>query len=205
MTAVALRTSLIWHDEVMGDVVVAKPKKITLGRGRRSTFVVPDLGLPPEFAVVRPGNRGYLLTLGEHMRGTICLDGQERDVADLVRLDVPEVEPYLAPVVARGRTRGHPWVASGWTPRRRRALAWPWPRRERQWAVADRVVTYVPRPEAIQRYEAARDAGLAGIRSSYWGNVDAAFAVLGNDRLARYRSSTPLPDVPVVAMFDRAD
>ncbi len=84
MTAVALRTSLIWHDEVMGDVVIARPTKITLGPGRRSTFIVPDLGLPPEFAIVRPGNRGYVLTLGEHMRGTICLDGQERDVAEIV-------------------------------------------------------------------------------------------------------------------------
>jgi cation transport regulator ChaC len=65
-----------------------------------------------------------------------------------------------------------------------------------------RIVTYVPRPSSIERYEAARDAGRAGIRSSYWGLVDAAFAVLGNDRLARYRSSTPTPDVPVVAMID---
>jgi hypothetical protein len=85
VSAVALRTSLIWHDEVMGDVVLDKPRKITLGHSRRSTFVVPDIGLPAEFAIVRPGNRGYLLTLGEQMRGTICLDGQERDVAEFVR------------------------------------------------------------------------------------------------------------------------
>ena len=33
MTAtVALRTALIWHDEVMSDVVVEKPRKITLGK-----------------------------------------------------------------------------------------------------------------------------------------------------------------------------
>lgn len=83
--AAALRVSLIWHDEVMGDVVLGKPGKITLGHGRRSTFVVPELGLPAEFAIVRPGNRGYLLTLGARMRGTICLDGQERDVAEFVR------------------------------------------------------------------------------------------------------------------------
>jgi hypothetical protein len=82
---VALRTALIWHDEVMNDVVIEKPRKITLGATGRSTFVVPDLELPAEFAIVRPGKRGYLLTLGEHMRGTICIDGQERDVADLLR------------------------------------------------------------------------------------------------------------------------
>lgn len=85
MSTVALRTALIWNDEVMGDVVVEKPSKITLGATKRSTFVVPPLGLPPEFAIVRPGNRGYLLTLGEHMRGTVCLDGVQRDVAELVR------------------------------------------------------------------------------------------------------------------------
>jgi len=66
----------------------------------------------------------------------------------------------------------------------------------------DRIVTYVPRPSAIERYETARDLGQAGIRSSYWGLVDAAFAVLGPDRLSRYRSSTPDPDIPVVALID---
>jgi hypothetical protein len=85
MSTVALRTALIWHDEVMSDVVVEKPTKITLGATGKATFVVPDVGLPAEFAIVRPGNRGYLLTLGEHMRGTICIDGQERDVEELVR------------------------------------------------------------------------------------------------------------------------
>jgi outer membrane biosynthesis protein TonB len=142
----ALRTALIWHDEVMSDVVSPKRTMITLGvrcvrrfpwlfalailaidaaligilytvhedpqreipvlvpvllfvanlvwwsrlktRWRRSgnpTFVIPEVGLPEQFAIVRPGNRGYLLTLGEHMRGTICIDGEERDVADFVR------------------------------------------------------------------------------------------------------------------------
>ena len=83
MSTVALRTALIWRDEVMDDVVLEKPDKITVGtRGR---FVVPDIGLPRGFAIVRPGNRGYLLTLGERMRGTICIDGKEQDVADFVR------------------------------------------------------------------------------------------------------------------------
>ena len=31
MSTVALRTALIWHDEVMQDVVAQNPKKITLG------------------------------------------------------------------------------------------------------------------------------------------------------------------------------
>jgi hypothetical protein len=84
VSTVALRTSLIWHDEVMDDVVVERPRKITLGRSGKTTFTVPDIGLPKNFAIVRPGNRGYLLTLGENMRGTICIDGRERDVSEFV-------------------------------------------------------------------------------------------------------------------------
>lgn len=87
MIRMVLRTSLIWHDEVMEDLILDEPRKITLGQGRRSTFVVPEIGLPPKFAIVRPGNRGYLLTLGERMRGTICVGGQKQDVAELVQRD----------------------------------------------------------------------------------------------------------------------
>ncbi|MBC7977910.1 MAG: AgmX/PglI C-terminal domain-containing protein [Myxococcales bacterium] len=83
----ALRTALIWHDEVMDDLVLDKPRKITLGHTGNTTFTVPELGLPPKFAIVRPGNRGYLLTLGERMRGTICVGGREKDVAELVRAE----------------------------------------------------------------------------------------------------------------------
>lgn len=64
---------------------------------------------------------------------------------------------------------------------------------------SDRVVTYVPRPGAIARYEEARDAGRAGIRQSYWDLVNAAFTDLGGDHLTLY-ASTPPPDVPVVDM-----
>ncbi len=85
MTTVALRTALIWNDEVMDDVVLKNPKRITIGASGRPTFVVPELGLPPEFAIVQPGNRGFLLTLSERMRGTICIDGQQQDVRDLMK------------------------------------------------------------------------------------------------------------------------
>lgn len=81
----ALRVSLIWHDEVMEDVVLDRPRAITLGHTGKATFTIPEIGLPAVFSLVRPGNRGYLLTLGEHMRGTICIDGREKDVAELVR------------------------------------------------------------------------------------------------------------------------
>lgn len=82
--AVALRASLVWRDEVMEDVVLEQPRKVTLGHKGTPTFVLPDLGLPNEFAVLSPGNRGYLLTLGEKMRGKICIDGREHDVRDFV-------------------------------------------------------------------------------------------------------------------------
>jgi len=88
VSTVALRTALIWQDEVMDDVVLHKPTKITVGSAGGSTFVVPNVGLPKNFAIVRPGNRGYLLTLGERMRGTICLDGEQRDVQDYVKKNV---------------------------------------------------------------------------------------------------------------------
>jgi dephospho-CoA kinase len=71
-------------------------------------------------------------------------------------------------------------------------------RRERTVTV-DRVVTYVPRPSAIERYEDARDRRQAGVRQSYWTMVHGAFADLGGDHLARY-VSTPAPDVPIVDM-----
>jgi cation transport regulator ChaC len=62
-----------------------------------------------------------------------------------------------------------------------------------------RVMTYVPRPSAIERYEEARDGGRAGIRRSYWELVEQAFHDLGGDHGARYLA-TPAPDVPVVDM-----
>ena len=36
---VALRASLVWHDEVMNDLVLEKPRRITIGATGRSTFV----------------------------------------------------------------------------------------------------------------------------------------------------------------------
>lgn len=61
------------------------------------------------------------------------------------------------------------------------------------------VVTYVPRPSAIDRYETARDEQRAAIRQSYWELVTDAFIALGGDHASRY-ATTPAPDVPVVEM-----
>jgi hypothetical protein len=85
VSRVRLRASLIWLDEVMGDVVLDKPEPITLGDSHKASFVVPEIGLPQDFAILRPGNRGFLLTLADGMRGTICIDGQEREVEEFVR------------------------------------------------------------------------------------------------------------------------
>lgn len=83
--SVQLRASLVWRDEVMGDVVLTKPRALTIGTSPKCTFVVPELGLPPKFAIIKPGNRGYLLTLGNRMRGTIQVDDGEKDVEEFVQ------------------------------------------------------------------------------------------------------------------------
>lgn len=62
------------------------------------------------------------------------------------------------------------------------------------------IVTYVPRPEARERYAAARDRGEAAIEQRYWDLVDGAFAALGDRQRARYHDTTPDPDIPVVAL-----
>ncbi|MGB0100760.1 MAG: oligosaccharide flippase family protein [Nocardioides sp.] len=59
------------------------------------------------------------------------------DVASQVAQSVPAAEHLLPVVVAHGRASGRPWVATHWTPRRRRPLTWPWPARARQWQVAE--------------------------------------------------------------------
>ncbi len=85
MGTMGLRTSLIWHDEVMGDVVHEKPAKVTIGSASETTFTTPNIGTASEYAIVTPGRRGYLLTLSDQMHGTICLGGVEHDVAEFVR------------------------------------------------------------------------------------------------------------------------
>lgn len=75
-------------------------------------------------------------------------------------------------------------------------------------AVAHRIVTYVPRPSAVDRYRSARDAGTAGVRKSYWDLVDGAFGALGTEQHDLFHRSTPPPDVPLVdpvAASPRAD
>lgn len=65
------------------------------------------------------------------------------------------------------------------------------------------VVTYVPRPSAIERYEESRRARIAAVRQGYVDLVLGAFGALGHDALAEYRSTTPEPDVPVLHFESR--
>jgi dephospho-CoA kinase len=62
------------------------------------------------------------------------------------------------------------------------------------------VAVYVPRPEAVERYERARDVGQAAIEQRYWDLVDHAFAAFGPEAYSRYHSTTPAPDVPVLPL-----
>lgn len=63
--------------------------------------------------------------------------------------------------------------------------------------VDGRIVTYVPRPSAVDRYLAARDDGRAAVRLEYWDLVHDAFSELGRSALDRFTSHTPAPDVPI--------
>lgn len=67
------------------------------------------------------------------------------------------------------------------------------------------VYTYVPRPESIAAYEAARDQGTAGVRRTYWDLCEEAFSKFGEDQVEQYRSTTPAPDVPVVDVISARD
>jgi cation transport regulator ChaC len=65
------------------------------------------------------------------------------------------------------------------------------------------IMVYMPKRESIEHYERARDAGTAAVDHDYWSRVDAAFAALGPEQHARYRTTTPPPDVPIVPLGRR--
>ncbi|HEU5038709.1 MAG TPA: oligosaccharide flippase family protein [Nocardioides sp.] len=73
------------------------------------------------------------------VRVSVTDDERVVDVSSQVLADVPEAAPFLPVVAASGRTAGRPWLATHWTPRRRRPLSWPWPRPDRRWAVAEQL------------------------------------------------------------------
>jgi hypothetical protein len=69
----------------MADVVALEPRTITLGNQAGVTFVIPDLGLPARFPVIRHGRRGYMLTLGAGMGGRLYLGGEELEVREFLQ------------------------------------------------------------------------------------------------------------------------
>jgi dephospho-CoA kinase len=66
--------------------------------------------------------------------------------------------------------------------------------------VSGSVAVYVPRREAVEHFERARETGRAAIEQRYWDLVDRAFAAFGPEAHARYHSTTPAPDVPVMTL-----
>lgn len=66
--------------------------------------------------------------------------------------------------------------------------------------VAGSVMTYVPRREAVERYEQSRDRGEAAVDQRYFDLVDRAFGDLGADRRRRLHDTTPAPDIPVLPL-----
>ena len=79
-----LQVSHIWRDEVMSNVLFQEESQVTLGTTSVSTFVTPDMGLPADFAIFRPGARGYVMTLGAGMGGDLQLSSKKQKVSEFV-------------------------------------------------------------------------------------------------------------------------
>jgi len=59
-------------------------KGISLSSSGGATFVVPQVGLPEKFTILRKSQRGYMLTLSKTMTGKLCIDGKELAIEDYV-------------------------------------------------------------------------------------------------------------------------
>ncbi len=79
-----LRVSYIWRDEVMSDNVFGESQEVTLGTTSSATIVTPELGLPDDFAIFRPGTRGYVMTLGAGMSGEVELGKAKQKIKDFI-------------------------------------------------------------------------------------------------------------------------
>ncbi len=74
-----------------------------------ATFLVPEIGLPGDFTIIRPSSRGYVLTLSEGMAGVMRLGGQQLQVAQFLA----SAEDGRGDGVA-GRFRATPITAGDW-------------------------------------------------------------------------------------------
>ncbi len=59
-------------------------KGVSLSSSGGATFVVPEIGLPERFTILRPSQRGYMLTLSKTMTGTLSLDGKQTSIKEYV-------------------------------------------------------------------------------------------------------------------------
>lgn len=153
------------------------------GIGHVAGTILDESGSELEVTIVA---LGVVAAAGEYANGIVVAV----DADELTRLD--RRERHYDRVDVTSTVEIHPATRHDGAGR----AAWPGP--------SDVVVTYVPRPEAVQRYESARDRGCAAIEQRYWDLVDEAFAALGPDRQATYRATTPAPDVPVRAVRRRS-
>lgn len=103
-----IMASYVWTGEVMADIVVDAPNPITIGSTGKATFTAPDLGLPENFALLRPGARGYVLTVGHGMGGKVSIDGKEMYVRDFLERGGDGAEG------AAGKFRATPVGAGDW-------------------------------------------------------------------------------------------
>lgn len=83
--ALQLRVTYIWCDEVMADEAVPFGSEVILGTDGQATITIGDIGLPERFTILRPGARGYVLTLGRDMAGQMFLGGRETAVDEFLR------------------------------------------------------------------------------------------------------------------------
>lgn len=139
----------------------------------RFTGRAPDpAGTMREWAIVA---LGVMQAAGETVNGTVGWVSND----ELVDLDRRERHYDRVDVSERATVIGADQIAS--------ELAGP-------------IVTYVPRREAVERYEQSRDRGAAAVDRRYFDLVDRAFSDLGPDRLQRYHATTPPPDIPVLPL-----
>lgn len=87
-----LRVAQIWRGEIMDERIVGLEAPVTLGGHGGTTFTTPDLGLPPTFQILRPTDRGWLLTLGTGMAGKLNLGGRQQGVREVAASGVGDGE-----------------------------------------------------------------------------------------------------------------
>jgi hypothetical protein len=69
---------------VRGSAATPQTTPVTLGPERRAMFTTPAFDLPKNFAVIRWGARGHVLTLSPTMSGTVKIGRKEMSVAEFV-------------------------------------------------------------------------------------------------------------------------